>query len=369
MAARRKKVCVLITEYWDISHADVIVTKILEGFSINGISYTSSLEIVAMYVDQFPANDISRGLAAKHGVPLFDTVEEALLGGGHDFRVDGILIIGEHGDYPKNRYGQILYPRKLLFDKCLRMMLEYDRIVPLFTDKGYAIETDDIIAMYEQVKKHNIPFMSSSSIPFAFPRSDSPPVPGGAPLHRMFGFIFGDLERYAYHTLEMMQAYAERRAGGESGIASVAAYEGDEALTRLFSSRWHALYRSLGGFINLTDLDRFPHTLDRPVFVEVNYADGLQSSLLYADKEVNKFVSCCQINENAPLYCTEFCCQWQKPYVHAAVFVLEIERFIHTGRPVFPVERSLLTTGAADAIMKSLHMKRTIETPYLQVVY
>src|SRR5690606_29695112 len=138
----------------------------LEGFSINGLDYTSSLEIVSMYVDQFPENDISRGLAEKHGIPMFDSIEDALLCGTSQFDLDGILLIGEHGDYPRNEMDQILYPRRLFFERCLQIMLEHNRIVPVFSDKGFAVTLDDILWVYEQVEKYCIPFMSSSSIPF-----------------------------------------------------------------------------------------------------------------------------------------------------------------------------------------------------------
>jgi hypothetical protein len=341
----------------------------MEGCSINGVRYQSTLEIASMYVDQFPDRDISRALAAKHGIPMYGTIEETLKCGGREFRLDGIIIIGEHGEYKTNEYGQILYPRRSFFEQCLDVMLEANRIVPVFSDKGFAIVREDIEWVYGQVKAHRIPFMSSSSIPFAFQHPHPLTIPSGAPLHRMFGFIFGDLERYSYHTIEMLQSVAERRAYGESGVRSVAAYEGEEAVSRLVSDSWNPIYRSLAGYSNVTDVEAFPYTLTRPVFVEIQYEDGLQGGMLFADKEINQFVSAYQIDENEPPVCTQFYCQWQKPYVHSAIFVLEIERFIHSARPSFPVERSLITTGVTDAIMKSVHDGKTVETPHLLVRY
>lgn len=366
---KRKKVAVIVTEYWDISHADVFITKMMEGFAVNGVRYRSTLEIASMYVDQFPERDISRGLAAKHGIPMFDSIEETLKCGGSTFQLDGIIIIGEHGEYGKNEYGQIMFPRKLFFEKCLNVMLEANRIVPVFSDKGFAIVREDIEWVYAQVKKYKIPFMSSSSIPFAFQHPHPQTIPSGAPLHRMFGFIYGDLERYSYHTIEMLQSVAERRAYGESGVEAVTAYEGERAISLLFSKGWNMLYRSLAGYANVTDVDTFPYTLTRPIFVEVRYADGLRGGMLFADKEINQFISAYQIYENEPPFCTQFHCQWQKPYVHSAIFVLEIERFIHSARPSFPIERSLITTGVTDAIMKSVHDKMEIKTPHLLVNY
>jgi hypothetical protein len=41
----KKRLAVIITEYWDISHADVIITKMMEGFVMDGRKYTSTIEI------------------------------------------------------------------------------------------------------------------------------------------------------------------------------------------------------------------------------------------------------------------------------------------------------------------------------------
>jgi hypothetical protein len=87
----KKKVAVIVTEYWDISHADVFITKMMEGCSINGVRYQSTLEIASMYVDQFPDRDISRALAVKHGIPIHGTIEETLKCGGREFGLTASL--------------------------------------------------------------------------------------------------------------------------------------------------------------------------------------------------------------------------------------------------------------------------------------
>lgn len=370
---RKKRVAAIITEYWDISHADVIVTRILEGFKLDGVHYSSSLEVVAMYVDQFPENDISRALTAKHNIPLYPSIEEALKCGGTAFDLDGILIIGEHGDYPENEYRQILYPRRRLFEECLKVMLDTGRIVPVYSDKGFAVIREDVEWVYEQIKRYGIPFMSSSVVPFAPQLYSALPLPNGAPLHKMFAFSYDFVdetpERYAYHALEMLQSVAENRACGESGIAGVRSFQGRAAIDKVFSPEWNRIYRSLCGFLNLADEESFPFRLSKPMFFEVDYADGLQAGILHADAEVEDFVSAYQATEDAEPICREFRLQRGKPYSHFSRLVLEIEKFIHTARPPFPVERSYLTSGALDAIMKSIHLQAECKTPYLQVRY
>jgi hypothetical protein len=79
-AAQRKKIAAIITEYRPDSHADVIVGRLLEGYEYNGRRQTPQVELVSMYTDQVPSNDMSRAMAAKHGVKICPTVRNALVG-------------------------------------------------------------------------------------------------------------------------------------------------------------------------------------------------------------------------------------------------------------------------------------------------
>ncbi|MEF3302090.1 hypothetical protein [Paenibacillus sp. GYB003] len=248
-------------------------------------------------------------------------------------------------------------------------MLEFDRIVPVFTDKGFAVVKEDIEWMYDRIKQHRIPFMSSSVVPYAPQRPAEKPFPNGTPLRKMFGFCYGPVERYVYHTLEMMQSIAENRARGESGIQKVQAFKDEKAIERLLSGEWSGIYRTLGGFMNVRDLDAFPYEIKDPVFVELHYRDGLKSAVLLANPAVSTFVSAYQADEQESPVCREFMLQDGKPYIHFGRLVLEIEKFMHTGRPPHPVERSLLTTGALDACMRSLHAGEAVDTPHLLVRY
>ena len=53
------KVAALVTEYFRGSHADVILTKIFEGYDLYGEPTESRIEIASMYLEQIDRIDLS----------------------------------------------------------------------------------------------------------------------------------------------------------------------------------------------------------------------------------------------------------------------------------------------------------------------
>ena len=139
----RKRVAALVTEYRIRSHADNIVTRLLEGYEVHWEIVTPRLDVASLYTDQVPANDISRELAATHGVPIVPTIREALTLGGSELAVDGVVIVAEHGAYPFNEKGQHLYPRRRFFEEVVQVFRESGRVVPVFNDKHLAWSWQD----------------------------------------------------------------------------------------------------------------------------------------------------------------------------------------------------------------------------------
>src|SRR4051794_21548501 len=159
-----KKVAAIVTEYRKWSHADVIVGKILEGYNYDG-GEGPQMQLVSLYVDQFPDKDMSRDLAKKYGFTIHDSIEGALTLGGKELAVDGVICVGEHGKYDTNARGQILYPRRRFFEEVTKVFAKSKKSVPVFNDKHLAATWEDAKWMYDRSRELYVPFMAGSSVP------------------------------------------------------------------------------------------------------------------------------------------------------------------------------------------------------------
>ncbi|MCS7016160.1 MAG: hypothetical protein RMJ19_05510 [Gemmatales bacterium] len=373
----KKKVAAIVTEYRHNSHADVIVGKILEGFDHRGNGFPD-LELVTMYVDQFPKNDMSRDLAKKHGFHLCKTIEEALTLGGNKLVVEGVLLIGEHGNYPFNEKGQHLYPRRRFFEATIAAFDRCQQVVPVFNDKHLAATWEDAHWMYEQARKRMIPFMAGSSLPVTW-RKPPLTLPRGCELESVVALGYGPFESYGFHMLEMMQCMVERRKGFETGVRSVTCLTGPAMWQPFDQGLFPQALVDVG--IELIPShskgDYRKAVAGNPeggLFL-VEYRDGLRAAAILMNGFAYEgfsgaFVFVCKLRGQDKPLASHFYLENRRPFGHFAYQLKAIEHMIHTGHPAYPVERTLLTTGILDAVMTSRFEKnKRIETPYLAIRY
>ena len=223
---KRKQIAAIITEYRPLSHADVIVTKFMKGFPTDGGLIQPRVDIVSMYVDQFADNDLSRKLAAEHGVEIYPSIVKALTLGGDQLAVDGVLLIAEHGDYAWNEKDQNLYPRKYFMEQICGVFAKSGNAVPVFCDKHLSYNWHDAKWMVDRAAQLGAPFMAGSSLPLAY-RNPWLEHELDAPIQEAIAIGYAGLDVYGFHTLETLQCMLERRLGGETGVAAVTCLEGD----------------------------------------------------------------------------------------------------------------------------------------------
>src|SRR5438132_13016525 len=74
----RKKLAVITTAYYYLSHAYHICGRFLNGYLRDGRMHYPDFGIAGMYVEQTKEGDLSRELARKHGFTLFPDIARAL---------------------------------------------------------------------------------------------------------------------------------------------------------------------------------------------------------------------------------------------------------------------------------------------------
>ena len=118
-----------------------------------------------MYIDQKPAGDLSGERAKEFGFTVYPTIAEALRCGGDKLAVDAVLIVCEHGDYPRNEKGQILYPRYEFFKQCADVFEKDGRAVPVYNDKHLSWSFEKAKWMVDTSKRLKFPMLAGSSLP------------------------------------------------------------------------------------------------------------------------------------------------------------------------------------------------------------
>ena len=147
--------------FWMVGHQYDIATKFFIGkIPTDDGMVKSDIKIVSMYIDQIRANDFGTRFAAMNEVALYPNIADALTLGGDKLAVDGVIYVGEHGDYQYNRLGERMYPRLNFLEQIFRVFDASDKSVPLYTDKAFSYSWLDSMWIYNRGKELNVPMMA-----------------------------------------------------------------------------------------------------------------------------------------------------------------------------------------------------------------
>jgi len=364
-----KRIAAILTEYRPNSHADVIVGKYLEGFNQDQNPPYPTSKIVSMFTEQVPENDMSIAMAAKYNVPIFRTVAEALTLGGDDLEVDGILLIGEHGDYPMNDKAQKLYPRFEMFLKITDVFRETGKSVPVFNDKHLSWSWRQAKRMVQIAKELDFPMIAGSSVPVAW-RIPAIDTPFGAKQTHAVAISYSGLDIYGFHLLESLQSVVERRKGGETGVRSVQCLENDACWEYMANNAWVSRLFDTAIANSLTKSSGDIKTLvPTPTVFLIEYMDGLLAAAFLMTGLVEDFTVAVDVENQDKPYATLMRLQPGKPHHHFGCLVKNIEQLFETGVSPYPVERSLLTSGMLDFALESRFRGYSkLDTPELAAI-
>jgi hypothetical protein len=378
--ARRPKVAAVFTELRHRSHAYNILMNLMGKCLFRGKYVDPGIDVVAWYADQFPESDMAREASKRLQVPLFDTIDGALCLGTKNLAVDAVVLIGEHGEYPTNDLGQTMYPRKEFFDQIVAVMRRSKRFVPVFNDKHLSYRWDWAKEMYDEAKKLGIPLMAGSSVPLA---ERKPPLemPPDAKVIEAVAIHGGGKEVYDFHALEVLQSMIEARRGGETGISRVEFLSGEAYENARKAGRWSMdLVDAAMAAERDADMKRQVRpgpqpNKSTPAIPEtghallVTYKDGTRGTVLKVGSTSNRWNFACRMDGVKQPLATAF---YNGPWGNLNLFSAlshAIAHFFRTGKSPYPVERTLLVSGALDAAMHAHQMQKPLDTPELEFGY
>ena len=361
-----KRIAAIITEYRPNSHADVVIGKYLEGYNQDDRPPYPRSKIVSMFTEQVPKADMSRERAKKYGVPIFRTVQEALTLGGGGLAVDGVILIGEHGDYPMNDKQQKLYPRFEMFLKITDVFRQSGRSVPVFNDKHLSWSFRQARRMVEISRELKFPMLAGSSVPVAW-REPAIDTPFGATQRFAVAISYSGLDIYGFHVLEALQCIVERRKGGESGVRAVQCLENQECWNFIERNGWVKRLFEQALSHSKTRKSGDPKALVKtPAVFVVDYNDGLRGAAFLMTGLVEDFTVAVDVEGRSAPVSTLMHLQEGRPHHHFGCLVKNIEMMFETGRPPYPVERTMLTSGILDFALESrIQGYRKLDTPEL----
>lgn len=364
-----KKIAAIITEYRPGSHADVVVGKYLEGYNQDDRPPYPRSKIVSMFTEQVPKADMSRERAKKYGVPIVRTVYDAMTLGTDRLAVDGVLLIGEHGDYPSNDKEQKLYPRFEMFLKITDVFRQTGKSVPVFNDKHLSWNWRQAKRMVEISRELKFPMLAGSSAPVAW-RIPAVDAPFGERQKYAVAISYSGLDIYGFHLLEALQCMTERRRGGETGVKAIQCFENQECWNFIERTGWaRQLFERSLSHSNTRKPGVARDLVKSPSVFVIDYNDGLQAAAFLMTGLVEDFTVALDVDGRSEPVSTLMNLQNHRPHHHFGCLVKNIEVLFETGKPPYPVERTMLTSGMLDFALESrIQGHSKLNTPELAQV-
>jgi hypothetical protein len=374
-ATKRPRIACLVT-YWGApgSHADWIITKLMDGYWWKGAHTPSRVDIVSVYINQRETSELGQKICKSKNIPIFKTVGESVTLGGEELAVDGVVIVGEHGNYPKNLKGQWLLPRWWMYEQVIEVFEQSKRSVPIFNDKHLSYSWDEAKWMFDKSRELNFPLTGGSSIPIYF-RKPEIELDIDTPIKASIVVGGASDEGGLSHCVDVLQAFVERRKGGETGVKSVQSIRGPETWKWTERNPWAA--RLLDSVRKSFDLKRghFEEIGKANVCV-VEYNDGTKAAVYFGRDVGWTYAGEIEGQKNPTIVSM---LGWPGPYsqYHAAnAHEHWITEMMLTRKEPFNAERLLLSTGIVSYNMESnwengsySDIGRRIETPFMNMSY
>jgi hypothetical protein len=374
-AQKRPRIACLVS-YWGLptSHADWIVNKLLDGYWWHGAYTPSQVEVVSVYIDQLDTSLLGQKVCKAKNIPIFKTVHEVVTLGGKELAVDGVVIVAEHGNYRTDLKGHWLLPRWWIYQQVVQVFEQSKRSVPVFNDKHLSYSWNEAKWMFDKSRELKFPLTGGSSIPTYF-RKPEIELAIDTPIKN--SIVVGDTadEGAISHCIDVLEAFVDRRKGGETGVKAVQSIRGPETWAWVERNAW------AGGLLEAvrSKFDLKPGHFQegrKPNVCAVEYNDGTKGAVISGEGVGWTYAGEIEGQNEATIVSM---LGWPGPIsqFHAANghehWLIEM---MLTGKEPFNAERLLLSTGIVNYYMDSnwengrySAVGRRIETPFLNIKY
>ncbi len=358
-AAPPKRLAVVTTTWHYRSHAWHMAERFMAGYPVNGRWHQPPFKVVSAYVDQQPKGDLAAGRAAEFGFRIYPTIAEALQLGGNELAVDAVLIIGEHGNYPKSEYQQTKYPRYEFFKQVTDVYRRSGRTAPVFNDKHLSWNWDWAKEMVDISRELKFGFAAGSSLPVTW-RMPAIDMPYDAKVEELLCVAMGGVDSYDFHALEVIQCMAS-----DARAARPASWRCKRSAARRCGTPWRpaagrravgirsCLQLVLRGRKTLQQGESFSHRyptpeqirkwVKDPIAYRIEYADGVKATMLLMNGLVGDFTFAARLAGQAEPLSTLFYLPPNPNVTYSASLMAQAEATFLTGRAPCPIERTLLT--------------------------
>jgi hypothetical protein len=355
------RIAVVTTAVTPISHAFVIMRRWLDPLPTDS-EYGwpgAKTAIVSMYVMDRGEKDISRDLCRVHSIRDCVSVEDALTGDSGELAVDGVMLIGEHGNFPENELGQKLYPRKELLNSVLGVIDRSGQKIPIFFDKHFSWNVAWAKEMYSALEIRKIPWFGGSSLPLC------PKVPEtsdfrNTKIREVVITTWGELEPYLFHALECLESVVDQRSSTQSGIASITAWRGDESWRAMDNKFFPMdLLKSAVAVVGtdaVAGFQRWRSNREHSAEIfQIQYKDGLRATVVNLNGILRKWAFACRLDDSEQTVASTFLAGGADlGFPHFARLAGMIQEFFLTGRSPVPHSRLYVTTIACAFCMQAL---------------
>jgi hypothetical protein len=197
---------------------------------------------------------------------------------------------------------------------------------------------------------------------------------------------YGGPTSYDFHGLETIQCMVERRKGGETGVKWLQAYDRDDfwkaheaglwspALFKAALSRSPTLRPGKDEFTNsLPTTAELKELVGSPYAYQYQHNDGTLCTMLLMNGLVRDFTFAANIEGRDKPFSTQMYLPMPDGRTTLASFFSPLcanaEQMFRTGKAVYPIERTLMTSGLLIAGTDSLREgNKRIDTTYLNDV-